>query len=177
MYEESYRNPWYGMGQARRDDVQRILSSLPMSSLLDVATGRGETLAIARELGFKRVMGTEIVPQLLNEHVVFAYSVDLPFADESFELVTCFDVLEHLEEEEIPKTIAELIRVAARAVVVSASELPFVYNGVDQHISKRPADEWFALIQSQSPYPVTGFGMAGDSPAFLIDKGATHGHV
>lgn len=35
----------------------------------------------------------------------------LPFEDSSFSLVTCFDVLEHLDQEDIDTTLAEISRV------------------------------------------------------------------
>lgn len=43
----------------------------------------------------------------------------LPFADASFDLVLCCDVLEHLPDEAAARTVTELGRVAARYVVLN----------------------------------------------------------
>jgi ubiquinone/menaquinone biosynthesis C-methylase UbiE len=47
---------------------------------------------------------------------------DLPFEDESFELVVCCEVLEHLSDP--PRGVAEIARVARRAVLVSTPREP-----------------------------------------------------
>lgn len=170
LYVESYENPRYGMGPRRKADVQRILADLEKGSLLDVSTGRGETLGFAREAGFDLVKGTEVVPSLLNDDVVFAQAHSLPFDDGSFGHVTCFDVLEHLVEEDIGPALREMYRVARKTVTVSASERPSVFGNVDLHISKRPAAEWLELIRSCWDDSAVRIGNAGGSPAFQVIK-------
>lgn len=166
LYIKEYESPRYRMGDRRKSDVYKKLSVLtPKTSLLDVSTGRGETLLIADDLGFDLAMGTEIVPDLIGERVVKAYAHELPFADGSFDWVTCFDVLEHLTEPDIVPALSEMWRVARLGVIVSASERPSVFGGRDLHISKRPAVKWQSLIKS-----VWGNchrdGVAGGSPCF-----------
>jgi 2-polyprenyl-3-methyl-5-hydroxy-6-metoxy-1,4-benzoquinol methylase len=168
LYVEAYKDEGYKMGVRRTLDVYKILSGLPKTSLLDVGTGRGETLDMATGKGFKHVMGTEVVEYLTNERVVYAQSIDLPFDDNSFDTVTCFDVMEHLIEEDLVPTIKEFCRVAISSVIVSCSEEPSVYDGVDLHISSRPKDQWLNLIKAASGCHVECIGTAGKSPAFRI---------
>jgi ubiquinone/menaquinone biosynthesis C-methylase UbiE len=168
LYVDAYKNDGYRMGLRRQKDVIHILSTLPKTSLLDVGTGRGETLDIAEIKGFKMVMGTEVVEYLLNKRVVYAQSVSLPFDDNSFDTVTCFDVMEHLVEDDLMPTIKEFVRVAISSVIVSCSEHPSVYDGVDLHISARPKDQWMALIKKASGCHVECIGTAGKSAAFRI---------
>jgi ubiquinone/menaquinone biosynthesis C-methylase UbiE len=169
-YVEHYKSPKYGMGQRRQADVQRILQDLRRGSLLDVSTGRGETLRFAKSLGFSPVQGTEVVPELLNDEVVFAQAHSLPFPDNSFDHVTCFDVLEHLVEADIRPALQEMYRVARISVTVSASERPSVFGDVDLHISKRPAPEWHRLIRDCWDKNTKRIGKAGGSPAFQVIK-------
>lgn len=71
---------------------------------------------------------------------------DLPFADNEFELVTAFDVLEHLLPENLDKAISEILRVASRRVIISVGTRSNVkkVDGVDMelHLSKMSLVEW-----------------------------------
>jgi SAM-dependent methyltransferase len=51
--------------------------------------------------------------------------VDLPFPDSSFDVVGCFEVLEHLPGDLPRRALAELARVARLAVVLSVPQEPF----------------------------------------------------
>lgn len=143
LYGQLYQSDRYGMGQKRQASVQRILGGLfPRGTLLDVSTGRGETLNFADRLGFEAI-GTEVVEELLQpERVLYSQARKLPFANRAFDHVTCFDVLEHLVEEDVHACLAEMARVAKVSVTASASERPSVFGGRDLHISKRPAAQW-----------------------------------
>jgi ubiquinone/menaquinone biosynthesis C-methylase UbiE len=150
VYRAAYESPNYGMGARRQASVESILVGLaPLGgSLLDVSTGRSETLELAESAGFKPVMGTEVVDSLLQEgRVVYAEAHNLPFEDGQFDHVTCFDVLEHLLPDDVELAVRELRRVARKTVTVSASERSSVIDGLELHISRRPAAEWEALIR------------------------------
>lgn len=135
------------MGGGRQVQAKRLLAGLPMrGSLLDVATGRGELLTFARDAGYTPVRGTEIVPDLCNDDVTEAFAHDLPFADGSFDVVTCFDVLEHLLPDDTEKVIAELFRVARRATVLTIATYSHQENGVEYHVNLRSPAEWRALL-------------------------------
>jgi 2-polyprenyl-3-methyl-5-hydroxy-6-metoxy-1,4-benzoquinol methylase len=161
------------MGKQRLIDVERLLSRAPVGSLLDVGTGRGETLEIAAALGFHPVAGTETVPALMSEKVVMAYAHDLPYPAELFDVVTCFDVLEHLIEDDLAPAIKEFCRVAKKTIILSASEIPSSQwgGGRDLHISKRPKAEWAKLIKDNSSgWSLADNGTAGGSPVFVLTR-------
>ena len=93
-------------------------------------------------------MGTEVVPYLLRLPViVFAHGHSLPFSEGEFDHVTCFDVLEHLLEEDLVPTLKEMQRVARVSVTASACPRSHIYKGVELHISARPMEDWDALIK------------------------------
>lgn len=187
LYQALYGSESYGMGRRRKESVQAILTDLrtvhragrhaspeklSAPTLLDVSTGRGETLRMANDLGF-RAFGTEAVTDLCGAFthgthiltVVMAQGHALPFEDGEFDHVTCFDVLEHLVEADVVACLGELRRVARVSVTASASERPSVFGDRDLHISKRPAAEWEALM-AKAWGGATRIRNAGGSPCW-----------
>lgn len=172
-YVSAYKSPHYRMGVKRKEDVTRILNSLTQGSLLDVGTGRGETVELADRLGFS-AMGTEVVPGLLGPNVHYSEAHNLLFEDNQFDYVTCFDVLEHLVEEDVIQSLREMARVSIDRVIVSAADFPHTFNGVEMHISYRSAEEWRKLLESLFPRVVVNH-TCGGSPCFTILTGEKYG--
>lgn len=142
-YERAYQNPSYRLGDLRRAHIERHLRALPKGSLLDVSTGRGETLNIARRLGHTPVQGTEAVSYLCNGvDVVQALAHALPFPDKSFDTVTMFDVMEHLVPEDTAAACHEMKRVARQTILLTVCNRPsrFGSDG-DLHINRRASYE------------------------------------
>ena len=150
--------------------MTRIIHALPKGSLLDVGTGGGEALDIARSAGHTP-HGCDANPKVASESVTTCAAHSLPFDDGSFDHVTCFDVLEHLIEDDIRPALREMFRVARETVTVSASERPSPDGkGGDFHISRRPKAQWFALIRECWGEGTRIIGEAGASPAFQVVK-------
>lgn len=170
-YPVAYLDDVYRMGSDRLAAVRAELAGLT-GSLLDVGTGRGETLEIARKFGLSPVTGTEVVPALLRAGVVYAEAHALPFPDGHFDTVTCFDVLEHLVAADTEAALAELRRVARRLVIVSAADFSHVVDGVQLHPNRRPYDEWDALIRRHIGGAVTRLGRFGCAEGWRIDVSA-----
>jgi ubiquinone/menaquinone biosynthesis C-methylase UbiE len=157
-YLRAYRNPSYRMKGERRRDAVNDLSALPTrGSYLDVACGQGDMLDEAEKLGFKPVKGTEIVPALIDERrVVYAEVHALPFVDRHFDVVTMFDVIEHLIPGDDERACRELARVASRHVILTANNRPsFNIDGENLHINRRAYEEWDALFRDWFPGCVT----------------------
>lgn len=151
-YGACYETPDYGMGLARKMCAQIELKAQPFrESYLDVSCGRGEMLPYARSLGFKDALGTEVVPGLLNDDVCFALAWDLPFADHTWEVVSLWDVIEHLLPGDDERACKELARVAEKAVLITANNRPSQSMGVELHVNRRPYGEWDALFHEWFP--------------------------
>lgn len=161
-YAVQYMNPDYRMGKSRKVHVERALQDLPRGTLLDVGTGRGETVTLANRYGHT-ARGTEVVPYLLKPGVIeYAEAHNLPYADESFDHVTCFDVLEHLLEKDIEPALREFLRVARRTVTVSAAVKSHVVNGVELHVSAKSREAWHKqILDAWFPYAGRDYGRAG----------------
>lgn len=158
-YVAAYQQDWYRMGDQRRDKVFDVLRETQRGTLIDVGAGRGETLEMAYVLGYDVLAGTEVVPYLCTGKVVFGKAWDLPFDSNSAEIVTCFDVLEHLLHEDQYISLLELKRVASREVIVTAAEASHLDNGVEYHVGRRPYKDWERMIGQVGEYePLGSFG-------------------
>lgn len=170
VYENAYRNQNYKMGDRRKKNAEQHIATLERGSLLDVGTGRGELLDIAEAMGFS-VQGTEVVPYLIDgDRVRYAEAHSLPFETGAFDHVVCFDVMEHLVEEDIIPALTEMYRVARKTCTVSCSEMSSIYQSRELHISKRPASEWFQVIVQCWGEQAMMIGHAGRSPCFQVEK-------
>lgn len=128
-------NPYLGIDTFYRLNRQRLTSTVKLlpdaaTSVLDAGTGPGVLLNyFLLNKNYKNVIGidiqlsrlfTELSPYQDFRHMSVC---DLKFKDNSFELVTCTQVLEHLLTEELFYTaLSELRRVSSKTLIVS---LPF----------------------------------------------------
>lgn len=151
-YDEAYKHEDYRMGGARKKAARFELMQLPRGTLLDVGCGRGEVLLLAAEMGH-RVSGVEIVDDLIHPPLVeYGDATDLKdFADQSFDYVTLFDVMEHLPAGDDEKAVKSICRVAKEMVILTIANYPHLYRGVDLHINIRPYEEWDALLKEWAP--------------------------
>lgn len=148
-YDAAYQLEKYGMGGLRMQDAVDDLSSLPRGSYLDVGCGRGEMLDKAIKMGFSHVKGVEVVPDLIDEErVVAGEAYSLPFEDKSFDVVSLFDVIEHLIPGDDELACREMNRVACKHILLTANNRPSrLPDGTDLHINIRSYDEWDELFR------------------------------
>ena len=158
-YAVVYKLPTYRMGAARRAMACDLLRGLPFGlcdggSLLDVGCGRGEMLDEARSLGFAGVVGVDPQPSccsalcIAGRLAVRGVAWDLPARDGSRDVVTCFDVLEHLLPEDQAPSLAEMRRVARGAVIVTAADYSHVVQGLELHPGRRSYADFDAMIRT-----------------------------
>jgi hypothetical protein len=88
-------------------------------SVLEVGRGAGLLQHLLQNSGV-RVRAADIDRSLAPD--VCASVTRLPFRDRSFDVVGCFQVLEHLPYERFIPALGELARVARRAVVLSVPD-------------------------------------------------------
>ena len=112
---ERQESPWWGV------HVARYLFSLPFvenRTVLDVACGTGYGLPLLKQHA-RWVIGVDVdldaaktaQAELVNSfgHVIVADGRQLPFEDDSFQVITSFETLEHLEQRD--RFLSETARV------------------------------------------------------------------
>lgn len=67
------------------------------------------------------------IDKRLNPDVVGSV-LQLPFPNESFDVVACYEVLEHLLQEDLPKALSEIHRISRSYAVLSVPDSTRVYR-------------------------------------------------
>lgn len=177
IYSKEYENAIYRMGGQRYEHAVKQIGQWKKGRLLDIGCGRGEILDFAEGKGFE-AKGTEIVEELIdNKRVLKGYTHELPFENNSFDYVTCFDVIEHILPENTAKTFGEIDRISTRAILLSIANYPSKFgNGIDLHINIKPYPEWDALIRKTWPNALVTWLPLGNniSETWLIEKEGDH---
>lgn len=96
------------------------IRSLDPESVLEVGIGNG---FVSDYLKKRRINVVALdIDERLDPDCVGSV-LDLPFLCDSFEIVACFEVLEHLPYEDFPRALSELYRVSNSHVVLSLPDL------------------------------------------------------
>ncbi len=139
MYGYDYfDNPESGGGYSRyRDDDSYLWLSevfaeyLSPRRVLDVGCAKGFLVGRLRERGIEAYgidasdYALEAASEAVQPHLRIADIMDIPFPDDSFDLVICMETLEHIEPHLVPQAIAELARVSARHVLATMPSYGF----------------------------------------------------
>lgn len=168
-YAAAYQEEDYGMTLERLEGLDKLISQLYGESYLDVSTGRGETMELARKHGFKQVDGTETVEGLLNEHVIRGILPNLDIPDKSYDVVSLIEVIEHLVPEDVEPTLRELTRIAKYHILISAAIAECWIGGVNLHPSAMALEKWDELFTKVWGDKVYRVGNLGSSPAWRVD--------
>jgi len=115
--------------------VSEVIEPLGAGTVLDAGCGEGETLERLSGILPARPVGLDLNPEsvefakqrLPEAELSVGNLLELPFADSSFDLVLCLEVLEHLPEP--GAGLSELLRVSGRDVVISVPHEPWFRLG------------------------------------------------
>lgn len=115
--------------------VADAVEGLDTSEVLDAGCGEGETIERLEGLLEGNVTGVDLNPESVefaskripSAKFQVADLTSLPFPDDSFDLVLCLEVLEHIPEP--AAALAELARVCRGDVVISVPSEPWFRLG------------------------------------------------
>jgi SAM-dependent methyltransferase len=130
-------------------------------SVLDLGSGYGGRTVRFKELGASSVVGVEIAPPMVKEGMAFARAKQvnveflecvgerLPFPDNSFDVITSYDVMEHVERVDL--VLRECKRVLRPGGTFYAVFPPFYHptgSHLDGFVSKMPYANLFFAPQT-----------------------------
>jgi ubiquinone/menaquinone biosynthesis C-methylase UbiE len=133
--------------QSAGDDLELLVSWAEGRSALDVASGGGHTARRLREAGFE-VVTLDPAPGMRAD--VLAPAEDIPFADASFDVVTCRIAPHHFSD--VATAVAEMARVSRGLVLVE--DTLYESETVEEaerlrdptHVRSYSEDEWRRLF-------------------------------
>jgi SAM-dependent methyltransferase len=111
-------------------------------SVLDVGCGNGFFLRQLQTLGKYELHACDVLPGIdLGSDITYHQGniENLPFADASFDVVTCHHTIEHIPD--LPKAVAELKRVCRKQIMVVTPRQRYYYYTLDEHINFFPTPE------------------------------------
>ncbi|GJM18747.1 MAG: hypothetical protein DHS20C14_09600 [Phycisphaeraceae bacterium] len=128
---------------------------------LDVGCGSGFVVELLRTVPFELdAQGVDVSPESAAvaakrngaDRIKVSDGRSLPYDDDRFDLVTSFDVLEHLDEADVPAFCDELRRVTRPGGLVMCSVALREASALDQHGDNvhrtvRPFDWWVPFVQ------------------------------
>jgi SAM-dependent methyltransferase len=157
VYGKCYSDPYYEMKGHRKDELRDFLRGRS-GSYLDVSCGRGEGLDLAESFGLGPLRGYEL-PSVIraagneNDSRILEYAdiMDLPEEPQSWDIVACHDVLEHLPEPRVDGAI-ERVWEATRGVLHLTIGTGLERYGEDRglgqlHVTVHPPAWWSDRIE------------------------------
>lgn len=142
------------------DDPERcramvdLVARLGATTVLDVGCGRGWAVRALREHGF-HAWGIDPAPALADLTVVPEFHLraaadGLPFATGCFDLVLCSDVLAHIPEAFVQRSLREMLRVSGGYLVALVDCVDPTKEG---HLTMRPRHWWLHQLQDAGAEP------------------------
>lgn len=171
-YQELYDKTWTEGGYPRQSCwgcrfATDVIHKVQFHTVLDAGTGNGALVRLMREHG-KNAYGIELsravlekeCPDLLQKgYVEPGILTNLPYEDNSFDMVFSSDVLEHIHPEEADLVIAELVRVSRRHVFMSISLKGHTKHNAEnndeahRHTMLRPRTWWEEKFRQHGAIP------------------------
>jgi ubiquinone/menaquinone biosynthesis C-methylase UbiE len=99
--------------------------SLEPAKVLEVGIGTGLVADYLKVRGID-ITTIDVVHGLKPN--ITASVLAIPFSAETFDIITCYEVLEHLPYSDFPKALKELARVARKHVILSLPDVTTVYR-------------------------------------------------
>jgi len=123
---------------------------------LDIGCGQGFGIKCMRDKGLD-VSGIDVanITELWEKNGVVEYckvapAHDIPYDDDTFDLVVCSEVLEHIPIEGIENSLKEIYRIGSDKffVTIGLDEEAFPNTAIKSHVTVKEADWWIKQFEN-----------------------------
>jgi ubiquinone/menaquinone biosynthesis C-methylase UbiE len=108
-------------------------------TVLDIGCGNGYFLRKVQTLGRYDLHACDVMPHLdLGSGITYHQGniESLPFADKSFDVVTCHHTIEHIPN--LSKALGELKRITRKQLMIVTPRQRYYYYTLDEHVNFFP---------------------------------------
>ena len=133
-YEQEYieiekMHPWF---VARRKLVFDFLKKIPKTAkILDVGCGSGHTIQYLKSKGFENIIGIDNSSTFVDKYAYVADATYIPFKKESFDVVLCLDVLEHMKDDSLVSSAILNVLKKEGVLILTVPAFNFLWNNHD----------------------------------------------
>jgi SAM-dependent methyltransferase len=140
------------------DLIERVMAYFGLAGpVLDVGCAKGFLVEELRSRGVEAYgvdwsqYAVDAANPSVSPYLRQASALDLPFADQSFDMVVSFDVFEHLDLPSARKAMVECARVSRRQLhQINTGRLEeWRYDGDTSHCTQLPLEEWSAVAANE----------------------------
>ena len=184
-YKEYYEKPRSNtLTDKENERIKNIMDLIPNDITSVIEVGCGDGRLINRFKGkYKLIYGMDISEKILKKVNVpkVVGSIDnIPFADNSFDIVICSEVLEHLPVNIYKKSLTELERISNKYILVSVPDNENIeVKNVKcpqcsctfhpwRHLRSYKIEDMDTLFTRFKPYKTKTFSFNKDYPDFLV---------
>ncbi len=167
IYEKSFENQNYNFhpeNEFRYSYVKNYVESNKVKKIIDIGSGRGTLIEVLKKIDTNIEIFSSDLKKFHNWEVPF-FEINLcnketfkEFEDNSFELLVCLDVLEHIKKECIDD-IFSFFQKISKNLIFSIANHSDVQNGVELHLIQEDMSFWspiilkyFEIIHSETQY-------------------------
>lgn len=154
VYKQAFGNIDYNQHsecEPRFQHTVNFVNEKNINSVLDIGSGRGHILDIIKHTKPEIQLTSADLEKFHNVEGVNFHKINL--CDQStfnipdtFDLVTCLDVLEHLTED-VVDSVFYFFSVKAKFAVVSIANHSDIQNGVELHLIQKDLSFWQPIIE------------------------------
>ena len=108
--------------------LRREISGMDINSVIDVGTGHGGVFDYweweRKNPALKVCLDVKYIRPDISKtwHKIKASATNLPFKDESFDLVVSTEIIEHVPVEKHEMAVSEMVRVARKGVYITSTD-------------------------------------------------------
>jgi ubiquinone/menaquinone biosynthesis C-methylase UbiE len=167
----AFKSKWekYGHSNEGKGYINNILKIKP-ESVLDIGCGHNE---MVRDLRSHGLTATGVDCSCPSADVI-ASAHDLPFDDNSFDLIISFDCMEHVPEEEVEKCFSEFARTGKRMFLkIALTDTPTKIDGEGLHSCIKSSEWWINVAKKYFILSKTNVGKLGTPWEHLILEGVS----